>query len=288
MTSAPFASCFSVRSEVMNVNHTPLACRAVRSSPASGDVGVRARPSALDFGGRWPQSENPISMADTKPRRGRKHSLRKRVQCAAVNRRADRQGPEGGPGQGRPLVDLPPDTRRLLCKARPRTKPAMTRDSRALVLVTPTPSSREAKSLVGIAQLGALQLDGAQGGLDGHRRPVPVAISGLGGLASLAPIAAQPLGDLGVQGGLHQQANAQAGNLLEDDAELLARGEEVGDLATDVLGGGYSSRHGRWFLHGSFEVPWSLAPVRPLHHLVDATAPSSDTAAVASAPLCSW
>lgn len=68
---------------------------------------------------------------------------------------------------------------------------------------------------------------------------------------------------LSLQGRLHQQADAEAGHLLEDDAQLLPGGEEVGDLAADLLGGGYSSRHGRWFLHGLVEAPWSLSPVLP-------------------------
>ena len=57
----------------------------------------------------------------------------------------------------------------------------------------------------------------------------------------------QELGDLGLEGRLHEQANAQVGHLLQDLAELTVGGEQLVDVGADALDGGYSFRHGCGF-----------------------------------------
>jgi len=55
---------------------------------------------------------------------------------------------------------------------------------------------------------------------------------------------AQELGDLGLDGGLHEEAHADAGYLLQHVAEITLGGEQVVDVGADALDGGYSSGHG--------------------------------------------
>jgi hypothetical protein len=61
-------------------------------------------------------------------------------------------------------------------------------------------------------------------------------------------IPAEKLGDLGLDGGLHEQAYAHAGHLLEDLAEVTFGGEQLIDVGADALYGGYSCGHGCGFL----------------------------------------
>ena len=77
---------------------------------------------------------------------------------------------------------------------------------------------------------------GPGGGLD-RGRAVPVAAAGPDALAMGVALPAQELGDLGLDGGLHQQAHPEAGHLLEDLAELTLGGEQVVDVGADALDG---------------------------------------------------
>src|SRR5215212_11811773 len=95
---------------------------------------------------------------------------------------------------------------------RPRTKPAMTRDSRALVRHTPTPSSREAKASSVPRSLGRSMVTG----------PVvvlmvvgqwPLRLPGRARSPWASRSRPEELGDLGLDGGLHEQAHAEAGHL---------------------------------------------------------------------------
>src|SRR5205085_5564595 len=67
----------------------------------------------------------------------------------------------------------------------------------------------------------------------------------LAGCRPLVALAAEELGDLGFQGGLHQQLRAEPGHLLQDLRQLPARSEQLVDVAVDALGRGYSVWHGR-------------------------------------------
>jgi len=60
-------------------------------------------------------------------------------------------------------------------------------------------------------------------------------------LTAGVPLAAQELGDLRLEGGLEEERDSEPGYLLEDVAELTAGAEELIELGTDALGGGYSS-----------------------------------------------
>jgi hypothetical protein len=51
----------------------------------------------------------------------------------------------------------------------------------------------------------------------------------------------RPFGDLRLEGGLEEKRDSEPGYLLEDVAELTAGAEELIELGTDALGGGYSS-----------------------------------------------
>src|SRR5438105_14707108 len=98
----------------------------------------------------------------------------------------------------------------------------MTRDSRALVLVTPGPEEARGEGHLGPPELGALQGDRSGGGLHGVRA-VPVAGAGLGLAGSgppLVAVAAEELGDLGLQGRLQEQPGPEAGPLLQVLAEV--------------------------------------------------------------------
>jgi hypothetical protein len=101
------------------------------------------------------------------------------------------------------------------------------------------------------AQLGPLQGDWAGGGLD-CRWPIAIARPGLRirrGGAPLVAIAAQELGYLGLQCGLHQQLRTQPGHLLKDLGQLTIRGEQLVDLGANTIGRRYSCRHGRRSFH---------------------------------------
>jgi hypothetical protein len=76
---------------------------------------------------------------------------------------------------------------------RPRTKLAITRDSRALVRHTPVPSRRDADASVGTPELRAFEGDRARGGLD-RRRAVSIATAFAGPLATDVAFPAQELG----------------------------------------------------------------------------------------------
>ena len=94
---------------------------------------------------------------------------------------------------------------------------------------------------------GAAQLRPGQGHRPGGRLdvhfPVPVAGPGPGVLAGRRPlvaIAAGELGDLGLQGGLHQQLRAEPGDLLQDLRKRLVLGEQLIDVVADTVSRGYS------------------------------------------------
>jgi hypothetical protein len=100
--------------------------------------------------------------------------------------------------------------------------------------------------LGGAAQLGPGQRDRPGSGLDRH---VPVAVTRTGpgvfgqlGAGVAAP--AEELGDLGLEGGLHQQLRAEPGHLLQDLRQRPVLGEQAIDVAVDTVGRRYSCRHG--------------------------------------------
>ena len=93
--------------------------------------------------------------------------------------------------------------------------------------------------LVGPPELRSVERDRAGGGLD-RRRAVAVAAASVGSLTSDVAVPAQELGDLGLEGRLHQQADAQLGYLFEDLAEVAIGGEQLVDVGADALDGGYS------------------------------------------------
>src|SRR5581483_2853346 len=94
-------------------------------------------------------------------------------------------------------------------------------------------------------ELRALQRDRPGGRLD-CQVPVAVAGSGPGVLRrgpALVAVAAQELGDLGLEGTLEKQASAEAGHVLQGLAELaffVGLLEEVVNLGTELVGGRYS------------------------------------------------
>ena len=122
----------------------------------------------------------------------------------------------------------------------------MTRLSSALVLVTPLPKRRDAKELVGASELGTGELDRACGGLDRHRG---IAVAGAlsGPLDTDVALPPKELGDLCLEGGLHDQAGSDPADLLEDLGEVALRRKKLVNLGADALGGGYSF-HGRSLL----------------------------------------
>jgi hypothetical protein len=64
---------------------------------------------------------------------------------------------------------------------------------------------------------------------------VAVAIPGALALPAHVAVAAQELGHLGLQRGLHDQPHAEAGDLLQDLAEVLLGGEQLVDLGADAF-----------------------------------------------------
>jgi hypothetical protein len=108
------------------------------------------------------------------------------------------------------------------------------------------PEQPGGERLVGVPELRALEGDGARGGLDRDRGvAVPAAFSGT--ITAHVALPTQELGDLGFEGGLHQEADAQMGHFLEDLAELTVGGEQLVDIGADAFYGGYSFRHGCGF-----------------------------------------
>ena len=71
---------------------------------------------------------------------------------------------------------------------------------------------------------------------------VAAALSGT--LAADVAVPSQELGDLGLEGTLHQKADAQVGHFFQDLAELTLGVEQLVDVGADALDGGYSFRHG--------------------------------------------
>src|SRR5215472_1319137 len=108
---------------------------------------------------------------------------------------------------------------------RPRTNEAITRDSRALVLVTWLPNSREANASVVPRSFGRDSTTGT--GVPSRR----------GAGVTIPP---QELGDLRLQGRLHQQLRPEPGHLLQDLRQRTVLGEQLVDVATDTVGRGYS------------------------------------------------
>src|SRR5205823_10901942 len=109
------------------------------------------------------------------------------------------------------------------------------------------PEQAGCERLGGAAQLRPGQLHRPGGGLDGH---VPVPVPGtwagiVAGRGPLVPVAAEELGDLGFEGGLHQQLRAEPGDVFQDLRELLILGEQLIDVAADTVSRGYSVWHGR-------------------------------------------
>jgi len=129
-------------------------------------------------------------------------------------------------------------------------------------------SGRE--GLVGAPQLGALEGDRAGRGLDG-RRAVAVAAAGSGTLAVGVALPAEELGDFCLDGGLQEQAHAEAGHLLQHVAEVTLGGEQVVNVGADALDGGYSGGHGCGFLSLLGRLREEPTPVVYLHRGPDAT-----------------
>jgi hypothetical protein len=104
---------------------------------------------------------------------------------------------------------------------------------------------RRGEPLVGAAEHGTLQGEGAAGGLDGHRL-VAVAMAWAGIRVALVALPAQERGHFGLQRGLEQQPSPEPSDVLQDVGQLAGRvGEQLIDLGADALDRRYSCRHGR-------------------------------------------
>ena len=88
--------------------------------------------------------------------------------------------------------------------------------------------------LVGAAQLRPVDLHWPGCGLD-RGRAVPIAAPGPDALAVAVALPAQKLGDLRLDGGLHQQAHPEPGDLLQHFAQLPLGAEQVVYLGADAL-----------------------------------------------------
>src|SRR5437660_1105368 len=72
---------------------------------------------------------------------------------------------------------------------------------------------------------------------------------GIGGTRGTGvPVAAEELGDLRFQGGLHQQLRAEPRHLLQDLRQRPVSSEQLIDVVADTVNRRYSDRYGR----GSF------------------------------------
>ena len=137
----------------------------------------------------------------------------------------------------------------------------------------PHPQQPGGEGLVRAPQLRALDGDGPGCGLD-RGRAVAVAAARAGTLAVGVALPAEELGELGLQGGLEEQAHADTGHLLQDLAEVAVRGEQVVDVGADALEGGYSCGHGCGFLSLLARLREEPTPVVYLHRGLDATPPT--------------
>ena len=119
----------------------------------------------------------------------------------------------------------------------------MTSDSGAVRARHALAEQAGAERLVGAAQLGALELDRPHGRLDGGGRLPAVAAAGSVPcvlVVTLVAAAAEELGHQGLDRSLHDQADAQAGDVLEHGRQVTLRREQLVDLGAEALGGGYS------------------------------------------------
>jgi hypothetical protein len=107
------------------------------------------------------------------------------------------------------------------------------------------PEQLVAQRRVGVAQLGALQLDRPQRGLQGAGLLPAVAVAlGRVPIPALVAAAAELLADDLLDHALEGQAHRQPCDLLDDAQQLAAGREQLVDLGADGLGGRYSWCHG--------------------------------------------
>ena len=126
------------------------------------------------------------------------------------------------------------------------------------------------EGLVGASQLRTVNGDRTGRGLD-RRRAVPVTTADPGSLAMGIALPAQELGDLRLDGGLHQQAHTEAGHLLQDLAKVTVRSEQIIDVGADALQRRYSCGHGCGFLSLLARLREEPTPAVYLHRGPDAT-----------------
>ena len=123
-------------------------------------------------------------------------------------------------------------------------------DSRALVLVTWLPNRREANASVVPRSFGRASATGPAVVLTVTSR-YPLREPGRASSVSRGPgvtVPAQELGDLGFQGGLHQQLGAEPGDLLQDLRQRPVVSEQLIDVATDTVSRRYSDVARAWVL----------------------------------------
>src|SRR5271166_4182586 len=131
---------------------------------------------------------------------------------------------------------------RVACTSRtdsPRTNAAITSVSRALVFVTCLPNNRDANAAVVPRSFGRSNVTGPVVVLTvTGRYPLrePSLASGQAAVALVA-FAAEELGDLSLQGRLHQQLGAEAGDFFKDLRQLPILGKQGVDLGADTVGG---------------------------------------------------
>jgi hypothetical protein len=118
---------------------------------------------------------------------------------------------------------------------RPHANEAITSDASALALATCDPDSRDANAPAAPRSLGCGSWTGPPVALTAT--PVPVAGTRPGVLAgrgALAAAAAGELGDLGRNGGLHQQLRTEPRHLLQHYRQLPTRSKQLIDTAMDA------------------------------------------------------
>ena len=130
-----------------------------------------------------------------------------------------------------------------------RQAPHPAGDDQGLQRVRPRDALAEqlvAQGGVGVAQLGALQLDRPQRRLE-RAGLLPAVAVALGHVlaAALVAAAAKLLADDLVDDALEGQAHRQPCDLLDDAQQLPAGLEQLMNLSADGLGGRYSDSHGR-------------------------------------------